>query len=286
MSKTKIKICGLFRHKDIDFVNAARPDYAGFVFARRSRRFVEYGFAEELSRRLAPGIIPVGVFAGADAGEIAELFYRGVIKAAQLHGGEDENYAAKLKKACAGLTVIRAVSADGIKGGTECADCAKNGINGGINGIEKHTNGNQSNGIKGIEKHTNGNINDGIKGIEKRINRDIKSGVKDTEKHTNDNINDGIKYGEKIEIIRRGSSDFLLVDNGNGGTGKPFDWHKIRGIEPPFFLAGGIDKNNIFDALKLSPYAVDISGGAETDGFKDSEKIMFLTKAAREYTDG
>ena len=27
----KIKICGLYRSEDVDFVNEALPDYAGFV---------------------------------------------------------------------------------------------------------------------------------------------------------------------------------------------------------------------------------------------------------------
>ena len=38
---TKIKICGLFRPCDIDYVNAARPDWCGFIVnfpkSRRNR---------------------------------------------------------------------------------------------------------------------------------------------------------------------------------------------------------------------------------------------------------
>ena len=34
----RIKICGLFREQDIDCVNEARPDYAGFVFAESKRK--------------------------------------------------------------------------------------------------------------------------------------------------------------------------------------------------------------------------------------------------------
>ena len=32
LHRSRVKICGLFRDVDIDFVNAAMPDYAGFVF--------------------------------------------------------------------------------------------------------------------------------------------------------------------------------------------------------------------------------------------------------------
>jgi phosphoribosylanthranilate isomerase len=219
----KIKICGLFRHEDIELVNLAKPDYAGFVFAENSRRFVTRGLAAELSKRLDPAIIPVGVFVGAETDGIIELFRRGVIGAAQLHGGESADYIAELKRKCGELTVIRAVSADDIP------DDIKRGA-------------------------------------------DIFGEIKEKTDGGADKIRDK---------ARRGAADFLLVDNGKGGTGKTFDWGKIRGIEPPFFLAGGIDKNNIFDALRLFPYAVDISGGAETNGVKDGEKIMFLTQAAR-----
>ena len=30
----QIKICGLFQVEDIDYVNEAKPDYVGFVFAK------------------------------------------------------------------------------------------------------------------------------------------------------------------------------------------------------------------------------------------------------------
>ncbi|PKM71232.1 MAG: N-(5'-phosphoribosyl)anthranilate isomerase, partial [Firmicutes bacterium HGW-Firmicutes-17] len=35
---TKIKICGLSRFEDIAAVNAAQPDYIGFVFAKSKRQ--------------------------------------------------------------------------------------------------------------------------------------------------------------------------------------------------------------------------------------------------------
>ena len=84
----KIKICGLFRSEDIDYVNEARPDYVGFVFAE-SRRQVSPEQAANLRSRLANGIVPVGVFVNAPAANIAALYRDGVISIAQLHGAED-----------------------------------------------------------------------------------------------------------------------------------------------------------------------------------------------------
>jgi phosphoribosylanthranilate isomerase len=103
----KIKICGLWREQDIEYANEAGPDYIGFVFAE-SRRRVSAPQAAALRARLRPGIIPVGVFAGAPAEEIAALCRGGVIEAVQLHGGETDGDIAALKARCR-VPVIRAV---------------------------------------------------------------------------------------------------------------------------------------------------------------------------------
>ena len=105
----RIKICGLFRDEDIDYVNEAKPDYAGFVFAQSSRQ-VSPVLAQYLRFRLADGIIPVGVFINAPIALITELYHNSVISIAQLHGDEDGSYIQALKKACGRKTfpVIKA----------------------------------------------------------------------------------------------------------------------------------------------------------------------------------
>jgi len=96
----KIKICGLFHDEDVDYVNEARPDYAGFVFAE-SRRKVSPSFAAQLRRRLADEIVPVGVFVNAPVADIIALYCENVIAIAQLHGTEDGEFIARLKEASA-----------------------------------------------------------------------------------------------------------------------------------------------------------------------------------------
>jgi phosphoribosylanthranilate isomerase len=103
----KIKICGLCREEDIDFVNAAGPDYAGFVFAP-GRRQVDFGTARKLRSKLAAGIVPVGVFVNAEIEVIEALYKEGLIDAAQLHGGEDEAYIKNLKIS-SGIPVIKTI---------------------------------------------------------------------------------------------------------------------------------------------------------------------------------
>ncbi|MDR1362845.1 MAG: phosphoribosylanthranilate isomerase, partial [Spirochaetaceae bacterium] len=102
----KIKICGLFRKEDIDYVNEAEPDYAGFVFAK-SRRQVDFNTAQRLSAGLNPKITPVGVFVDAPVDTIASLYMDGIIRAAQLHGNENEEYITKIKTY--GIPVIKTV---------------------------------------------------------------------------------------------------------------------------------------------------------------------------------
>lgn len=92
----KIKICGLSRDCDIDYVNEAKPDYIGFVFAK-SRRQVSFQRAEAMRRRLCAGIIPVGVFVNEPLANVVRLLEAGVIEMAQLHGGENEAYIQELK---------------------------------------------------------------------------------------------------------------------------------------------------------------------------------------------
>ena len=94
---TRIKLCGLTRLKDIEAANALMPDYIGFVFAEKSRRFVPPEIAAMLRERLNPGIMAAGVFVDAPREQVAELLNRDTIQIAQLHGHEDEAYIRALR---------------------------------------------------------------------------------------------------------------------------------------------------------------------------------------------
>jgi len=60
-----------------------------------------------------------------------------------------------------------------------------------------------------------------------------------------------------------------------GGTGKVFDWSMIEAIDKPVILAGGLNTDNVANAIQqVHPYAVDVSGGVEKDkGIKDRMKM-------------
>lgn len=96
-----------------------------------------------------------------------------------------------------------------------------------------------------------------------------------------------VKSADDVERWRHSAADFLLADNGAGGSGQTFDWSLISDITndglPPFFLAGGININNLEAALALKPYAVDISGGVETDGHKNPALIRDVINKVRRF---
>lgn len=87
-----------------------------------------------------------------------------------------------------------------------------------------------------------------------------------------------------IEDIHRAfafPADYPLLDNGKG-TGETFDWSLFQEQEKPFFLAGGLSPENVKEAIEcFHPYAVDVSSGVETDGFKDYEKMKAFMDAVR-----
>lgn len=88
-----------------------------------------------------------------------------------------------------------------------------------------------------------------------------------------------IRSTEDIDIAEHFPADYVLLDNGYG-TGQTFDWKLILETHRPFFLAGGINIDNVSEAIKtFHPYAVDISSGVETDGYKDFYKMQqFIAK--------
>ena len=87
---TKVKLCGLTRECDIEYANRLLPDYIGFVFAEKSRRYVSSDRAKTLKRLLNTRISPVGVFVNEPVERVALMLNQRIIDLAQLHGQEDE----------------------------------------------------------------------------------------------------------------------------------------------------------------------------------------------------
>ena len=220
---TKIKFCGITREQDIEVINRLKPDYIGFVFAKKSKRYVTKERAAELKAKLDPGIKAVGVFVDEDVNAVAELLNEGIIDVAQLHGNEDEEYIGQLRKL------------------TELSVAAK-----------FHENDEKADTTE-LPGYTNCCI---IKAFQ-------------------------IKSEADLQAAEKSSADMILLDAGKG-EGKTFEWKLLKDFKRPYFLAGGLDTDNVTEALKfLNPYGLDVSSGIEKDGLKDEALMEKFISAVR-----
>lgn len=90
-----------------------------------------------------------------------------------------------------------------------------------------------------------------------------------------------IEAANDIANAQRCFADYILLDSG-AGTGTVFDWNLLKNIHRPYFLAGGLGTDNVKNAVdQLTPFAVDVSSGIETDGLKDKTKMAAFVAAVR-----
>lgn len=59
-----------------------------------------------------------------------------------------------------------------------------------------------------------------------------------------------IKTEEDVKRAIRSEVDYILLDQGAGGTGETFDWSLVPSIKRPWFLAGGLGCDNLETAIK------------------------------------
>jgi phosphoribosylanthranilate isomerase len=89
----------------------------------------------------------------------------------------------------------------------------------------------------------------------------------------------GRAYGEAAGLLLD-----AYVAGTAGGTGRAFDWTRVpRDLGKPVILAGGLDPDNVGEALRLArPYAVDVSSGVEAaKGIKDANRMAAFIEAVR-----
>ena len=108
-----------------------------------------------------------------------------------------------------------------------------------------------------------------------------------------------IRTQEDVQRAFASPADYILLDQGGGGTGQTFDWSLLEhsdaaegddttgcgGRQPrPFFLAGGLGAENLEEAIRrVHSFAVDLSSSLETDGRKDAGKIREAVQIVRSF---
>lgn len=156
-------------------------------------------------------------------------------------------------------------------------------------------------------KHFISNLKDGIKTVGVFVNEDISevnriaefAGLDIVQLHGEESIEDCKKakfpvwkaFGVKDSSIEKTLEEYkehvelFLLDaydkNAKGGTGKSFNWDILNGFKENYkiALAGGLKADNIKAAIEqINPYLLDLSSGAETDGFKDEAKVIAILK--------
>lgn len=85
----RLKICGLKYKENIEQVAALRPDYMGFIFYTKSKRFVGEDFVMPV---ISSDIKKVGVFVNADFDSVFHTVIKHKLDLIQLHGDEDAYY--------------------------------------------------------------------------------------------------------------------------------------------------------------------------------------------------
>lgn len=100
-----LKICGLKHPSNIREVSQLRPDMMGFIFYKKSPRYIE-GLAATVLKEIPPSIHKVGVFVNETYDEVLRQAQKYALDAVQLHGHEPALMAYKLKQT--GLTIIKA----------------------------------------------------------------------------------------------------------------------------------------------------------------------------------
>jgi len=94
--QVKVKICGITNFDDAQAAVEAGADAVGFVFYRKSPRYIEPTLARQIIMSLPPLVIPVGVFVNEDQQVVRTLMDDCGLALAQLHGNESATYCQEL----------------------------------------------------------------------------------------------------------------------------------------------------------------------------------------------
>jgi len=96
--------------ENITGVVAALPDYLGFIFYPKSKRFVGFDPSPELSNNIPDSVIKVGVFVDEVPEKVLEICQSWNLHVVQLHGNESPEYCREIQKS--GKIVFKAFSID------------------------------------------------------------------------------------------------------------------------------------------------------------------------------
>lgn len=127
-------------------------------------------------------------------------------------------------------------------------------------------------------------LNEGTLGIAQLHGNEDEAYIRILREMTDKPLIQAFSIRSTQDVLRacKSTADYILLDQGSGGTGKTFDWSLIPQISRPFFLAGGLGPDNLEQAIRqVHPWAVDLSSSLETQGYKDPEKIRRAVESVK-----
>lgn len=94
----RIKVCGITNEQDA--LKAARLGAwaVGFIFHKKSPRYISPFKAKKIIDALPPFVTPVGVFVNNNLGAMRDIISHTGIRVVQLHGDEDQHFCSRLKR--------------------------------------------------------------------------------------------------------------------------------------------------------------------------------------------
>jgi len=98
----KLKVCGMKFSENIREIESLEPDFMGFIFYKKSKRFFN-----ESKLILNDNINRVGVFVNQEVNEVIDIIKKYKLDYVQLHGDEDVRYCFSIKSICKVIKVFK-----------------------------------------------------------------------------------------------------------------------------------------------------------------------------------
>ena len=98
----KLKVCGMKFSENISEIESLKPDFMGFIFYKKSKRFFN-----ESKLILNDKINRVGVFVNQEINEVIYNIKKYKLDYVQLHGEEDVRYCLSIKSICKVIKVFK-----------------------------------------------------------------------------------------------------------------------------------------------------------------------------------
>ena len=98
MNNLKIKVCGMTDADNVANLVALQPDYIGFIFYPKSKRYAGDTIDEEILATIPAYIMKVGVFVDEPLHSLLDKFNNNMFDMVQLHGNEIPAYCEQLKR--------------------------------------------------------------------------------------------------------------------------------------------------------------------------------------------